>query len=1301
MQPTRIRPLMLGLGIILPFILLSGLLAILNRSPAGTDRYQVCLWLLSGCLVAQSFINVVLFIYFRRQQHHSQQHEQWFATTLKSIGEAVMTTDQGGVITFMNPVAETLTGWTQAEAMRKEIIFDPTLVESSRENLVIKLGEETCLVNRQGGEIPIEYSGAPIKDTRGNVSGVVLVLRDITERQRAAKALQEAQAELERRVRERTAELAHSNEELRIEIVERKQVEQQLRMLEKALNTMPLGVTITDPAGIILYANPADAAMHGYTVAELLGRDVHLFAPPDRRTQISLAQIEQMHDRVRESRNIRKDQTLFPVHLISSLVKNDAGDTMAIVTTCEDITERKHTEESLVEERNLLRTLIDNLPDYIFIKDREGRFLINNIAHIRFLGVARQEDLRGKTVSDLLPQDVAAQFAADDRQVLSAGQSLINREETGQDAYGNPFWRLATKVPLRNRQDELIGLVEISRDITAYKQAMNRIQHLNMILRAIQNVNQIIVREKQPQRLIQQVCESLTQTRGFHSAWIAVLDDTGTVTKVAESGLGDLFQSLKGALQHGELPACMRQALTQPTARMLAEPSFSCGDCPLQAVHSVSQERIVRLAHADKTYGVLATFLSKASLADTEEQALLEDVAGDLAFALYSIDIEEDRKRAEEQLVHERQRLFDLLENLPVYVYLQLPDTSIRFANRCFRERFGTQKREYYAKLLWGRGELWEDTPTFRVLQTHTPLEWEWDHYPSGKVYQVYDYPFTDSDGSPLVLELGIDITERKQMELALQEERALLAQKVEERTAELSDTNQRLQQEIEERKLIEKELQKSKEAAESANAAKSEFLANMSHELRTPLNAVLGYAQILKTSEGLDQQQLKGLETIKTSGEHLLNLINEVLDLARIEAGRIELELSDFHLPEFLKHLVDMMRIRTEEQGVGFVYEPGDDLPAGVRTDEKKLRQILINLIGNAIKFTAQGHVTLRVRKQSAVGSRQSAVDRQQQLPTASCLLPPANGLLPTADLRFEVEDTGPGIPQDELEEIFLPFQRVGEQQEAIEGTGLGLPISRKLVKIMGGELLVTSVIGIGSRFWFDLALPEVAGVVPCGQAAERKVLGYKGPQRTILIADDRKENRAVMVNMLSPLGFKMVEAENGPDCVARAMDAVPDIILLDLRMPVFDGFEAARQIRGFAPQVVIIAISASVYREVQQRSLQAGCDAFLTKPVQLEAMLHILQTSLQLEWIYEPTQQLPALAESDLSKPAAATLPPEHVSSLLELASKGRVKKLLQQLDDLEQADPQYQPLIGELRGFIKQFRLQDVVARLAEMR
>jgi len=354
-----------------------------------------------------------------------------------------------------------------------------------------------------------------------------------------------------------------------------------------------------------------------------------------------------------------------------------------------------------------------------------------------------------------------------------------------------------------------------------------------------------------------------------------------------------------------------------------------------------------------------------------------------------------------------------------------------------------------------------------------------------------------------------------------------------------------------------------------------------MSHELRTPLNSILGYAQILKRDSAVSQRQEHGLDIIHQSGNHLLGLITDVLDIAKIEAGKIELSPTTFHLPAFLQNVCDIIRIRTEAKGLFFEYNSAEDLPSGVYGDEKRLRQVLMNLLGNAIEFSDTGTVSLRVYELNELNELNALRELKKLGNSETQKLKNSK----TRKLRFQIEDTGVGIPPEQLENIFQPFQQVGDAAHRGEGTGLGLMISRNLIRLMGSDLHVKSQAGEGSLFWFDLALPEVADWKEAAPGEPQKILGAKGTAPTILVVDDKQGNRAVYVDLLSPLGFDVIEATNGQEGLDKATEYRPDVIVADLIMPVLDGFEMIRRIRQSAllKDTMIIAASASVFEEDQ----------------------------------------------------------------------------------------------------------------------
>ena len=551
---------------------------------------------------------------------------------------------------------------------------------------------------------------------------------------------------------------------------------------------------------------------------------------------------------------------------------------------------------------------------------------------------------------------------------------------------------------------------------------------------------------------------------------------------------------------------------------------------------------------------------------------------------------------------------------------------------------------------------------------------------------------------------IGIALVHKKTQD-ALAAERASLARRVTERTAELSQANELLQQAKDTAEEAQRAAEAARRAAEAASRAKSEFLATMSHELRTPLNAILGFAQVLKADDTLEAHHKERLNTIQSSGEHLLTLITDILDISRIEAGRMELQEQEFHFPSFLNTIVDMIRIQTEQKGIVFAYEKGPNLPDSIRADEKRLRQILLNLLNNAVKFTETGSVTLRVRK---LETRQSQVDGESsvssiQHPVSSIQYPVSSIQYPVSSIQFQVEDTGIGIEPDRLDEVFLPFQQIRDKASYAEGTGLGLTISRRLVELMGAELHVHSAVGQGSRFEFELSLSVVHSVAAGLSAPPRRVVGYTGKRRIVLVADDDAGNRDVLMSLLLPLGFRIAEAENGKDCIEKVLKHAPDIILMDLRMPVMDGFEATERIRNDElrkkhSQTPIIAVTASVFGETRREALADGCTDFLVKPFQQENLLELLHTYLDLEWLYadEPGKTADVKTVTP-PEPAALVLPPEATSSLMRFARRGNPKKIFSVLSAIEQQDATYAPAVTTLRAFTKKYQFERIVEML----
>jgi signal transduction histidine kinase/ActR/RegA family two-component response regulator len=480
-------------------------------------------------------------------------------------------------------------------------------------------------------------------------------------------------------------------------------------------------------------------------------------------------------------------------------------------------------------------------------------------------------------------------------------------------------------------------------------------------------------------------------------------------------------------------------------------------------------------------------------------------------------------------------------------------------------------------------------------------------------------------------------------------------------------------------------QLEIEKQANELASQTKTEFFANMSHELRTPLNGILGYAQILRRAQNIDENQLRGLNAIYQSGKHLLMLINDILELSKMEAHKLALYPETVHLSSFIEGITGISRLRAEQKNISFSYEAIGDLPVGINVDEKRLRQLLIHLLNNAITFTDTGQVIFRVVR---------IIDKNDSVKKGT--IPFNRNISESVTFRFEIEDTGVGMTPEQLKKIFLPFEQVGDAICQAEATGLGLAISRQLVELMGGEIFVESEENKGSFFCFEITLPVVDAEATDGQQLmTRRVTGYQGERKSILVVDDRSDNRVILSNILTEIGFQVIEASNGKESVEQAKKNQPAVILMDLVMPVMTGFEAVQIIRKIpgSKKTLIIATSASVFEADQEKSLIAGCDVFLPKPIEEDKLLKILINSLKLEWTYADIVE--EASQKEVSDAPLIIPPPAELEAVYELAMEGRMRQVREKAAHIEELDEKYIPFARKIQQLAKSFEDEQIIA------
>jgi len=731
----------------------------------------------------------------------------------------------------------------------------------------------------------------------------------------------------------------------------------------------------------------------------------------------------------------------------------------------------------------------------------------------------------------------------------------------------------------------------LRQQIDERKQMTARIEHLNLALRAVRNVNQLITKERDRGRLIQGACDTLIETRGYHCAWIALLDESGKAVESAEAGLGEAFLPLLRRLESGQLTPCGQQALGQSQVVATRDVRSACTGCPMADRHNRGGAMTTRLEYEGEILGLMSICLSADAASDHEEQALFREVATDIAFALHNVRLAEDRQRAEESLRQSEQRFRIMTASAQDAIIMIDHHGDISFWNDAATKIFGHAAEEALGRNVHDliaapryRAQHCKAFPGFQATGQGAAV---------GKTLELHA---VRKSGEEFPIEMSLSAVAVKGQWQAI---------------AVIRD--------ITERKQAERELAKAKEAAEAANRAKSAFLANMSHEIRTPMAAILGFADVLGGI--VDRPEaVEAANTIKRNGEHLLQILNDVLDLSKIEAGRLSVERIPCSPCRIVCEVASLMRVRADAKGLPLVVEYPEPIPRTVKTDPTRLRQILVNLVGNAIKFTEVGSVRLVTRLVQNAGDEPK--------------------------LQFDVVDTGIGMTDDQIGRLFNPFTQ-GDVSTCRKfgGTGLGLAISRRLARMLGGDITVTSVPQEGSTFSVTVATGPLDGVPFVDRPGEAVLARERsGPRSTrpkarldcrVLLAEDGPDNQRLISLLLENAGADVTIVENGQKALETALAAAfpkwrkryddPSepfhVVLMDMQMPVMDGYEATQRLRAEGYAGPIVALTAHAMSHHRRKCLDAGCDDYLSKPIDRDKLMTVVAAQVQ-----KSREQMPA---------------------------------------------------------------------------
>jgi len=1224
----------------------------------------------------QEIITIVRDISDRKQ---AEAQIAFQASLLDQVHNAVIATDLAGTIIYTNQFARDLYQ-LDPETIIGQSIFNVTVLPNDQtlaQEILATVQDngywegEFIVQRQEGSTFPIYATNTLIQDDQGNPIGYVGVSIDISIQ---------------------------------------KQVEEELRRSEQLYRTMakhfPNGsIFLFDHNLRYLVADGQSlgssgsgysrTVLEGKTIWEALSHQECAVVEPLYRE--ALTGIEKSLEMSYRNR----------IHLLQTrAVRNEAGDIIAGMVVVQDITERKQVEESLREREAFLRSIYEGIEAAVFIVDvldnGEFRYVSINPTHERMSGL-RCSELTGKTPAEALTPDLA-EIVSERYQVCVAAGERITYEEC-LPIKGKETWWITNLTPLRESNGRIYQLIGTSFNISDRKQVEKTLQlqaaamsaasdgiailnqagdyvYLNQAHAHIFGYDspaqllgqnwQMLYEVAEYQRLLEECVPLLLQqgycrteaqglrrdgstfphdvsvtllpggericivrdSRERKQAEIALRESQHFVQRIAEASPNLLYifdlTEQRNVYTNRELATFLGytmeqiQAMGENVLPTLIHPEDLARLSPYlqQLTHAVDGEIFEIEYRVRDAQGKWHTLLAR-------ETPFARDTDGNVTQLLGTATDITERKQIEAALKESERRYELATRAAKVGVWEWNLDTNDCYIDPIIKATLGYEETEFTNHFNQWITAIHPDDQSIFLTATQAHLAGETSEYriehrmihKDGSIrwIVVRGQAIRDAQGNRIrMVGTHTDITPRKFAEIALQE---------------------------------------AKEAADAANQAKSIFLANMSHELRSPLNAILGFAQLMSYSDRLPPDYQNNLRIIHHSGEHLLTLINQVLDLSKIEAGRITLNPTAFNLNHLLREVEEMFHLKATEKGIELQFQCGAEVPPSIKTDEIKLRQVLINLISNAVKFTSAGMITVQITR--------------QQVTEDNCIT-----------LQFEIKDTGCGIAADELETIFEPFVQSQSGIQSQNGTGLGLAITRKFIQLMDGEITVKSQLRQGTTFTFTIQAQLTDDLSSTNPNRFGRVIALtpNQPHYRILIVDDQRENRQLLWQLLNPVGFELQEASNGEEAIEIWHHWQPHLILMDLRMPGMNGYAVTQQIRQrcrdlechLSTSPIIIALSASVIEEERLKALEVGCTDFITKPFHESDLFAAIGQHLGISFIYdEPSEPSMSMETISLTSEDVAILPTDWLSSFHQATLEGDFEVMLSLIEQIQDQD------------------------------